>query len=165
MIKLAPNTKICSKCKQEKELSDYYKRDNGRTVQSQCKECQKAFKKEARKSPKHIEYIREYNKQWRLQNPEKIKAWNKKNSRNAMLKSLYGLSELDYNILFNKQKGKCAICDKHQSEFKKPLCVDHNHETSKIRGLLCHNCNVSLGLLKDNIDVLEKAIEYLKQHS
>lgn len=67
----------------------------------------------------------------------------------------------DYNKIFVDQEGCCAICKSHQSEFKLSLSVDHCHETGKIRGLLCGNCNMALGLLKDNILNLEEAIKYL----
>ena len=47
---------------------------------------------------------------------------------------------------------------------KKKLSIDHCHNTKKIRGLLCHYCNMALGLFKDNTDIMQKAIEYLKTH-
>lgn len=74
----------------------------------------------------------------------------------------YGLCLEEYNKLLEKQGGCCAICNKHSSEFKKPLYIDHNHKTKEIRGLLCHNCNVVLGMVGDDIDILSKSIEYLK---
>lgn len=67
-------------------------------------------------------------------------------------KRLYGLqkywpkltkeqAEIERNVLFVKQKGCCAICGKHQREFKRRLNVDHNHKTGQVRGLLCYRCN------------------------
>jgi hypothetical protein len=74
----------------------------------------------------------------------------------------YGLSKEDYNNLFQKQKGCCAICGIHQSESKHRLHIDHDHNTGKVRGLLCGNCNTGIGNLRDSIDLLKKAIGYLE---
>ena len=68
----------------------------------------------------------------------------------------------EYNSLFLKQNGCCAICKKHQSEFTISLAVDHDHITKKVRGLLCYNCNMGLGRFKDNLDYLNNASKYLK---
>ena len=59
--------------------------------------------------------------------------------------------------MLDQQKGKCAICNQ---EMEKPY-VDHCHNTKKIRGLLCVNCNFGLGSFKDNPKLLMKAIKYL----
>lgn len=83
----------------------------------------------------------------------------------AGLKKLYGLTETDYNALLESQDHKCYLCGKHENEVpKKVLHVDHCHSTNKIRGLLCHNCNTGLGHFQDNIELLQKAIEYLKKN-
>jgi hypothetical protein len=67
--------------------------------------------------------------------------------------------------MLKKQNNCCGICKKHISEAlltrKSNLCVDHDHKTGKIRGLLCDNCNRGIGLLGDNIDILRNAIGYL----
>lgn len=65
--------------------------------------------------------------------------------------------------LFNFQHGCCAICGKHQANLKCTLCVDHNHTTGKVRGLLCNSCNAILGMAHDDIQILQKAIEYLNR--
>jgi len=82
------------------------------------------------------------------------------------IKCKYGLMPSDWNALFDKQEGCCAICGIHQSELKKRLYVDHNNITGFIRGLLCHKCNTGIGLLdtdskKDKL--LLKAIEYIRR--
>ena len=66
-------------------------------------------------------------------------------TRNRQLQKAYGISLDDYNKLFAQQSGKCAICRKPQSEFNYPLHVDHDHQTRKVRGLLCCGCNTGLG--------------------
>ena len=69
----------------------------------------------------------------------------------------------EYDSRLFDQNNKCAICKIDQSSLKKPLYVDHCHLTKNIRGLLCHNCNVSLGLLKDDLSIIESMLTYLKK--
>ena len=73
-----------------------------------------------------------------------------------------------YKQMFKEQNGVCAICGKEETRktAKGAVCklmVDHNHLTEKVRGLLCHKCNVGLGLMMDNIDNLKQAITYLRK--
>lgn len=74
----------------------------------------------------------------------------------------------EYYDMFEKQKNKCGICDKEETRLFKGkltrLCLDHDHNTGKIRGLLCHACNTAIGKFKDNIQLLQSAIQYLKHH-
>ncbi len=88
-------------------------------------------------------------------------AWN----NNYFLRT-YGLSHEQYLQMFEDQEHRCKICQcegfKINSKAKNTLCVDHCHKTGKVRGLLCHNCNRALGLLQDNTNYLQSAIEYLE---
>jgi len=98
-------------------------------------------------------------KKWRTNNPLKFKATSlKKYWPNITTEQCLK----EYNKLLIAQEYKCNICCKHQSEFKFALCVDHCHLTSKVRGLLCDNCNQALGLLKDNIESLKRAILHIE---
>lgn len=84
--------------------------------------------------------------------------------RRTALRWSYGITPEDYDQMLKKQRGKCAICglpDPGQKG-KKFLCIDHDHKTGKVRGLLCHRCNRGLGLLFDSIKAVEKAVKYLK---
>ena len=90
------------------------------------------------------------------------KEYRTKNSRRTRLKHFYNMTVVEYDELYNAQGGKCAICGIHQSELKQSLCVDHNHITGEIRGLLCSNCNAGIGMLQDNSDIIEKALQYMK---
>lgn len=72
----------------------------------------------------------------------------------------YGIGIEEYNIILVKQGGTCKICDGEPGA--RSLHIDHCHDTGKIRGLLCANCNTGIGNLKDDINLLEKAINYLK---
>ncbi len=80
------------------------------------------------------------------------------------LKRLYGISLEQYNEMADTQMNCCAICRRHQNNFKHRLSVDHNHKTGEIRGLLCSVCNTGLGNFKDDTHILERAIEYLKSY-
>jgi hypothetical protein len=71
----------------------------------------------------------------------------------------YGVSEGDYNLMLTKQDDACAICKK--ISINKMLGIDHDHNTGRIRGLLCDKCNAMLGMADDNIEVLTSAISYL----
>jgi Recombination endonuclease VII len=78
--------------------------------------------------------------------------------RRTDLKRRYGISAAEYEALLAKQDGACAICRKRSKE---RLCVDHCHLTGRIRGLLCHACNLALGYLKDDQASLVAALAYL----
>ncbi len=121
------------------------------------------------------EQISEYYKQYRLNNQEKIKAYRQKYkprqkeldrilNRAKRLKE-HGISEEEFNSMLKQQEGKCAICDKPQDESIKFLSIDHDHKTNTNRGLLCSNCNRGIGLLQDDINILQRAIEYLQKHN
>lgn len=82
--------------------------------------------------------------------------------KNTALKLTYGITIEDYNQFLENQNNKCAICNRDQSEFTRKFAVDHCHITDKIRGLLCGNCNVGIGNLQDDIEILKNAIKYLE---
>jgi len=74
-----------------------------------------------------------------------------------------------FNDMKEEQKHKCAICgvslDSLEVEIRRRLNVDHDHETGKVRGLLCGDCNSGLGFFKDNFIILQKAETYLVKHN
>jgi hypothetical protein len=89
--------------------------------------------------------------------------------RKSEYQKRYGITLDDYEAMCEAQKGVCKICgnkETHKGALgrTKPLCVDHCHATGKVRGLLCNDCNVLLGRAKDNVTVLESAINYLKEN-
>lgn len=96
-------------------------------------------------------------KRWREDNKEQCKILDRK----KYLARNYGITEADWDRLFRSQRGKCKICGTHQSTLARRLHVDHDHETGKVRGLLCVNCNQGLGSFHDDCDLLEKAKQYL----
>lgn len=72
------------------------------------------------------------------------------------------LTRTEYDRLFAEQQGRCAICKVDANTLIRALCVDHNHTTGKVRGLLCYKCNSGLGFFQDKTELVEKAIQYLK---
>jgi hypothetical protein len=90
-------------------------------------------------------------------------AENKEQWREKELKKKYGINLNDYNEMYAAQNGCCKICGKHQLDVNRPLCVDHNHNTGKVRGLLCNWCNSMLGYALDNKETLLNGIKYLEE--
>jgi hypothetical protein len=82
--------------------------------------------------------------------------------RITTIKSMYGLSLEDYNNIYIKQGGKCAICERHQSKLDKVFLIDHDHKAQKVRGLLCRRCNTGLGMIGDDIVSIKRILKYLE---
>lgn len=77
------------------------------------------------------------------------------------LRAWYGITETQYNEMLLQQNGVCAICGNINGSGRR-LCVDHDHATKKVRGLLCDSCNRGLGYLGDQPARVERAANYLK---
>ena len=93
-----------------------------------------------------------------------------KGSRAHKLKQKYGMSIEEYDRMWEAQSGVCAICHKpetwvHQNGEVVRLAVDHCHASGDIRALLCRQCNLMLGNAKDDINILDKAIHYLRKYN
>ena len=119
------------------------------------------------KNKHNLRYV-EIRKKYIQEHKEEKKKYNKEYDskrieikREHNLLREYGITIKDYNDLFIKQNGKCAICGNLPN--KRGLFVDHDHETGKIRGLLCHNCNIGLGMFYDNNILLQNATKYLEE--
>jgi len=151
-MSIGKDEKKCSACGQTKFVFDFDKNKSRKSgYGSICKECRRKYRrrKECHKANN------ECSKRWRKANPEKV--------RRQQLKYSYGLTIEEYNQMFEQQKGCCAICGRHQSELKLTLGVDHNHTTGEIRKLLCRGCNSGIGHFNDDIELLLKAVNYLKE--
>jgi hypothetical protein len=99
---------------------------------------------------------------WWADNRDKIKPYTLKGDsalRNDVSK--YGIDDIEYNRILMAQGGVCAICGGTDPSGRR-LCVDHDHKTGEVRGLLCTSCNYTLGAAKDNASVLERMINYLR---
>ena len=95
----------------------------------------------------------------------KHKKRRREDQRKSVLKHRYGMSVEDYDALLKEQNSGCAICGNPiPGRNNKHFAIDHNHKTNKVRGLLCYKCNSGIGYFKENIDFLQKAIDYLKKH-
>lgn len=103
---------------------------------------------------KHRERMREKCRSYHAQNPDKNWA--------RQLRYAFGITVEDYNKMFTQQKGCCAICTVHQDALDKRLCVDHDHSTGVVRGLLCFHCNTGLGHFRDDPVFLERAADYMR---
>lgn len=117
--------------------------------------------------------INAYNRIWCQNHPESCKRWRtnyyqnnkqkeKNRSRNKHLISKYNITLEHFTNLLKLHNNKCSICNIEFSEKIYP-CIDHNHETGKIRGILCSKCNTALGFFKDSRDLLKKAVGYLNK--
>lgn len=111
---------------------------------------------------------RKGDKAYKKSRPEKQKEYKKRykptsylTDRAYMLKLRYGMTLKDFDDLFESQGRKCALCRSEKSDAKN-FVVDHDHKTGVVRGILCSYCNRALGMFKDDIEVLNKAIRYLE---
>jgi hypothetical protein len=117
---------------------------------------------------KHYEKEKLSNKKYREKNKELIREkqrkFNKENPikrKNSMLKYQYGITLIDYNKMFEQQKGKCAICKRHQNNLTRTLSVDHNHKTNEVRALLCITCNTDVSVVENR---LKEMLKYLNKY-
>jgi len=78
------------------------------------------------------------------------------------IKKFYGVTFEEAMDLFINQGSVCGICKEKIDPKTSDWCVDHSHKSGKVRGILCNNCNRSIGLLKDSVEVLKNAISYLE---
>lgn len=104
-----------------------------------------------------------YKKQleWRKNNKKRFDYLSLK----SKLKKKYGLTPEDYQKMITLCGNKCEICriSPEKINRQRRLSVDHNHQTGKIRGILCHSCNIIIGLCKENPEILKEIIKYLKK--
>lgn len=141
----------CTKCKasvKPEQMSKDKRRRCG--LSSWCKECRKIS-----------------SRTWAKNNPEKVQAQEErkkpvpyKTARGYLLKYRYNLSLEQYEQMLIAQNYSCDICHK-QKDYD--LYVDHCHTTGKVRGLLCSPCNNILGNANDSVDLLNRAINYLRK--
>lgn len=149
--------KKCSKCEKHKNLDEFYRdKRSSQGVSAWCVECQKNY---FRTDPRRKTTLKKYRA------TERCKTQQKHAQRKLHLKTKFNMSVNDYENMMLKQNSNCAICGINQSEISKKLCIDHCHQTGKIRGLLCNNCNSGIGMFNDSITLLASAKEYLKRNS
>lgn len=131
--------KICKECGITKPITEFNKAASYKgqpRYHARCKPCHSIKRK-----------------QWRNYDPIKY--------RDSFLKRVYGISSKEYDELLEKQNQVCAIC-LNKCPSGRYLAVDHCHETKRVRGLLCCNCNRAIGLLNDDIENITRAKEYIE---
>jgi hypothetical protein len=162
--------------------SQKYRNRHPEYTKNLSKQYQFRYKTDPEFKKSRLEYAKKYGKQHREKIRQrkqtekyklKIKRYNnmrREKVREFQLMSKYNMTLDDYNKFLEQQNGVCAICkeeekttDKWKSSFRR-LRVDHSPKTGKVRGLLCHKCNVALGLFKDDSTLLLKAFNYLAQN-
>jgi len=133
-----------------------YRRNNPEKI----REISRRSQAKARLNPDKVEKIREVNRQYREKNRQVLR--DKERERR------FGITRHEYAELFHNQNGVCAICFQPENATRngkiKALAVDHDHTSGKIRGLLCADCNMGIGKLKENKDNFLSAIKYLHEH-
>jgi recombination endonuclease VII len=147
---LTSTGRICTTCKIDKPLDQYFTRHDREVTRSKCKSCS---------NKKRNIYLNKAKKA----NPAKYKDA----SNISGLKIRYGLDKETYELLLKKQNNLCVICKKPETRILRGnltnLSVDHCHETGKIRALLCSKCNTLIGLGNEDVNILQSAIKYLKK--
>lgn len=139
--------KLCNTCNppQYKPISEFHNRFMSRDGKaSECKSC-----------------VGKRGSEWAKNHPGNY--IERKRFDNILRK--YGITRNDYLFLLKSQNGKCAICSRPELESAYGrLCLDHDHTTNVVRGLLCHYCNMAIGLFQENPDILSAAMAYLEKH-
>lgn len=104
-------------------------------------------------------YSKQYMAEYLIRDDVKLSIWKRGLWKN------YRMTVEEFNVMWSEQSGKCAICHVDLSprgREKSSACVDHNHETGAVRGLLCRACNHGIGQLCDDTKILQSAISYLE---
>ncbi len=143
--KIIPAEKMCCRCKVVKPASDFYKSAHQQSgLFSSCRDCEKSRIKRA-------EDIR--SAYWK-------KYYRNKTQEKHLLRK-YGIDKKTRQEMLKNQNGLCAICGKSEDILPRILVVDHCHNSSKVRGLLCQLCNTGLGAFEDDIARVLRAASYL----
>jgi predicted ATP-dependent protease len=163
----------------EQELQDWYEKDkkikndyrdkNREEINRKARETYQANKEEKTRRARELYQLKKQKKQEYYQNNKerilKLREKQKNRTKNNHLLKRYGISLEAYEQMVEIQNSKCYICkicvDNTKNNY---LHVDHDHNTGKVRKLLCMSCNASLGLIKENKNTLQKMIEYLNEH-
>lgn len=135
--------KVCTGCREELPVARFSNQAALRDgLNPKCKACRKAV------ADAHY-----------AANRERVieqSGWN-------MVKHRYGITRADFEALLERQGGVCAICGRDQTDSRGArLCIDHDHETGEVRGLLCTPCNLAIGYFQDDIQRLADAAVYLR---
>lgn len=89
---------------------------------------------------------------------------SQQDQRKHRLMTMYKMTLDQYYLLIDGQYYQCPICNESLMPFTRNTHIDHDHETGRVRGILCGKCNIGLGHFKDNPEFLQNAIEYIKRN-
>ena len=159
--------KKCSSCGRTKDETEFnWCSAKHEKRSARCKVCkQKYDKRWVKKNPKKRAIVHRRSKEKRKR--QDITGY-RRSQRNTKLKLYFGITIEQYDAMVVAQDGKCAICGRpeiRQINGKlADLAVDHDHQTGKIRALLCSSCNTGIGNLGDSPFRLRKAAAYLDYH-
>lgn len=158
-------SKACSKCGELHSL-DFFNKDKRRPDgrATLCKNCTRQKAKDYRKNnPERVKHLdalsRKRHKDARHKRSIEYREQHADEIKNRLYERKYGITFNEKEGLFNKIDGKCMICSAEMTLEESQL--DHDHESREIRGILCINCNLLLGHAKDDVSLLEAAIDYL----
>lgn len=158
--------KTCSKCKVGfAATAEFFQRDASRKdgLYPRCKVCTQKGKRESdqrlktKNKEEFLERRRRYVKTYKIKHPDKTKH----SDRNTRLKRKFGITTVDYDQMLAAQNGSCAICKQQPTS---TLHVDHDHNTGRLRKLLCSRCNLGLGIFNDDVELFATAILYVEAH-
>lgn len=158
--------KACSKCGEEKALDEFYKNHrapDGR--RGDCKTCVLAARRARYESD--AETLKARVADYRARHPERVREsqrksrskWTPEQCRDRNTLRKYGLSSESFDQMLADQGAACAVC--RTDDPGAYWCVDHDHLTGDVRGILCINCNMGLGQFRDDIATLIAAADYL----
>lgn len=132
-------TRVCKVCNRRQPMERYHFAGNVKYRRRTCKKC-----------------CEDRRQLWRQNHPDKAS----KRDRDRARKLKYGIMPDDFDLLLLDQEYRCKICDTRLAGGT--THVDHDHKTGRIRGLLCFNCNVAIGHLRDDPSLLDRAAAYLR---
>lgn len=145
---MSDETKYCTRCHRRRSVEEFYPgsaASRARYMQP-CKDCVRTQRRETRRTERGAAYLRNYR-----------------------LNYAFGISADDYLQMAEDQDYRCAVCRQPETAMRagkvKRLAVDHDHDTDKVRGLLCTRCNTAIGLLRDDPALVFGVARYLTEHS
>lgn len=150
----------CCECHLALPLSEFCKRKSKKNgTNSRCRICHSGQRKSWDQ-----EAVKASGKRWRERTGYKQKSKPRPYSKQTYaynIKQKYGISIEERDVIAAKQGHKCAICGVPEMELNSSLAIDHCHQTGTVRGLLCKQCNLGVGNMKDDVNILKNAIVYL----
>lgn len=159
---MGDSLKRCSNCGAEKTHAEFHRNHKAKDQRSSwCRECDHARNAERMRDPERRRHILEKCKEYRANNQQKRARCRRKDG----LLRRYGITVAQYEAMYERQCGRCALCGVDSPTFGpggSRLHVDHDHATGAVRGLLCGACNTALGSFRDDPEVLETAAWYLR---